>query len=45
MAKERIQVAVPKKADENLAKISDKLDITKGKVVELAVEEFAKKVL
>lgn len=41
----RIPVAIPTETNKLLERLSKKLDETKGKIVKLAVDMFAKKVL
>lgn len=41
--KERVLVAVPKDTDDLVTKLADQMDETKGKVVKIAIDAFAKK--
>lgn len=44
MAEKRVMVAIPESTDKVVTELSAKLDEPKGKVVKIAVAEFAKKV-
>lgn len=43
--KKRVMVSVPAETNKTIEKLSVKMDETKGKVVKIAVEAFAKKAL
>ncbi|PJJ42374.1 ribbon-helix-helix protein, CopG family [Hallerella succinigenes] len=40
---DRVHIAVPAETAEKVKELAEKLDETKGKIVRMAVEEFAKK--
>ena len=43
MATDRVHIAVPAETAEKVKELAEKLDETNGKIVRMAVEEFAKK--
>lgn len=43
MATNRVHIAVPAETAEKVKELAEKLDETNGKIVRMAVEEFAKK--
>ena len=43
MATDRVHIAVPVETAEKVKKLAKKLDETNGKIVRMAVDEFAKK--